>query len=171
MLKFSKKIDYGLMAINYMVSHSEDGNANTKQIAAQYNIPVELLAKILQRLAKKGLITSYNGPKGGYGLTKAPARISVADVIEAIEGPIRIADCFHLEGDQATGISRCLQMDRCNIRTPVDRIQASIVRLLEGMTMEQLNQSSEGGNPVEKLSSSFSLEKNRYTTEEEGVSL
>jgi Rrf2 family protein len=131
MLKLSKKIDYGLMAIHYMVSHDQESVANTKQIAEEYNIPVELLAKVLQKLAKKGLVVSQNGPKGGYALAKAPTLITVADVVEAIEGPIRIADCYK--------VYHCLQMDRCSIRSPIEKIQAGIIELLDGMTMAQIN--------------------------------
>ncbi len=139
MLKLSKKIDYGLMAIHYMVIHNSESVANTKQIAEEYNIPVELLAKVLQKLAKKGLIVSQNGPKGGYSLGKAPNRITVAEVVEAIEGPIRIADCYKMDG--------CLQMARCSIRTPIEKIQSSIIELLDKMTMAQINypESSQAG--------------------------
>ena len=142
MLKLSKKIDYGLIAMNYMVSHRREGSINVKRIAAEHNIPAELLAKVLQRLAKKGLVASHSGPKGGYALAKAPAHITVAEVVEAIEGPIRIADCY-MEATQEKGVSRCLQMDRCNIRTPVEQIQASIIQVLEGMTMAQIHYAPE----------------------------
>jgi Rrf2 family transcriptional regulator, cysteine metabolism repressor len=142
MLKLSKKIDYGLLAINYMASHQDEFVSNTKQIAEEFNIPVELLAKVLQRLAKKGLINSVNGPKGGYMLAKDPTNISVAEVVEAIEGPIRIADCYK--------VYHCLQIDRCSIRTPIERIQASIIELLGGMTLAQMNQTYEMEKPYSK---------------------
>lgn len=131
MLKLSKKIDYGLLAINYMASANHEPIANTKQIAEEYNIPVELLAKVLQRLAKKGLITSQNGPKGGYALAKSPTHITVADVVEAIEGPIRIVDCYR--------VYHCRQIDRCSIRSPIEKIQANIIQLLDSMTMAQMS--------------------------------
>lgn len=137
MLKLSKKIDYGLLAINYMATHEEHEITNTKQIAEEYNIPVELLAKVLQRLAKKGLVASQNGPKGGYALAKPPDNITVADVVEAIEGPIRIADCYKDD--------RCLQMGRCSIRSPIEKIQASIIRLLHGMTLAQIGHFNASG--------------------------
>ena len=139
MLKLSKKTDYGLLAINYMASHNHEEIMNTKQIAEEYNIPVELLAKVLQRLAKKGLVHSQNGPKGGYTLAKEPSSITVADVVEAIEGPIRIADCYK--------VYRCIQMDRCSIRSPIEKIQASIIRLLDSMTMAQISHTDEAQKP------------------------
>ncbi len=134
MLKLSKKTDYGLMAINYIASHQMNGHTvNTKEIATTYNIPVELLAKILQTLTKRGLITSLNGPKGGYVLTRDPSSISVAEVVMAIEGPIGIVDCYQSRD------SHCDQMEKCSIRDPVEKIQRRIIKLLDTMTLAEMN--------------------------------
>ena len=129
MIKFSKKIDYGLIAMHHMASMEPSRAVNTKEIAHQYNIPVELLAKVLQRLAKHGLIISQNGPKGGY---VSRQEVTVADVISAIEGPIGITECMH-EPDE-----HCQQQETCNIRTPLRFIQTSIVQMLESMTIEDM---------------------------------
>ena len=129
MMKLSKKTDYGLIAMQHMAAMEPSRAVNTKEIAHQYNIPVELLAKVLQRLAKHGLIVSQNGPKGGYVSRKA---VTIADVISAIEGPIGITDCMH-EPDEL-----CRQQVTCNIRTPLQFIQTSIVQLLGSMTIEDM---------------------------------
>ena len=133
MLKISKKTDYALMAIQYMASKGTDRVVNTKEIAEEYKIPVELLAKVLQKLGKKGLIASQNGPKGGYVLAKTPAAISVLSIIQAIEGQVGITECYHNEESQ------CVQMARCNIRTPIRNIQNSIYGLLDSMSIEDMN--------------------------------
>lgn len=130
MLRFTKRADYGLMAIHYIAFHQAKGAVNVKRIAKEYNIPLELLAKILQRLSKKGLIVSQNGPKGGYVLARVPERITVGEVVKALEGPVNIASCL-----QSTD---CPQLDRCNIRRPVRRIQESINRLLDTMTLVEM---------------------------------
>lgn len=130
MLRFTKRADYGLMAIHYIAFHQANGAVNVKRIAKEYNIPLELLAKILQRLSKKGLIVSQNGPKGGYVLARVPDRITVGEVVKALEGPVNIASCL-----QSTD---CPQLDRCNIRRPVRRIQESINRLLDTMTLVEM---------------------------------
>jgi Rrf2 family protein len=132
MLKLSKKTDYALMAIQYMASGDPDRVINTKEIAEEYSIPGELLAKVLQKLGKKGLIVSQNGPKGGYVLAKSPSDISVLSVIQAIEGHVGITECYHNEN------SHCLQMSRCNIRTPLRNIQNSIYALLDSMSIEDM---------------------------------
>jgi len=135
MLRFTKRADYGLMAIHYIAFHQEDGAVSAKRIAETFNIPHELLAKILQRLAKKGLIESQNGPKGGYILSETPGKITVGQVIRALEGPINIVNCLE-DLD-------CPQFSRCNLRRPVQRIQASISYLLDTMTLAELM-----GNPL-----------------------
>lgn len=133
MLKFSKKTDYALMAIQYMASKGTDRVVNTKEIAEEYKIPVELLAKVLQKLGKKGLIVSQNGPKGGYVLAKPPEAISVLSIIQAIEGLVGITECYHNED------SRCMQMAHCNIRNPIRNIQNSIYGLLDSMSIEDMS--------------------------------
>jgi len=136
MLKLSKKIDYALIAMHYIAFMESDQVVNTKAIAEKYHIPLELLAKILQKLAKKGLVISHNGPKGGYLLAKDPADISIGEVIQAIEGPIGIAECYH-DSDNF-----CSQKDHCNIRTPMGVIQMKIIDLLKGISIEQMHQES-----------------------------
>ena len=139
MLKFSKKADYALLALQYMASVQSSGElqrrvVNTKEIAEEHVMPVELLAKVLQTLARHQIIESHhNGPKGGYVLGREPKDISVAQVLEAIEGPLGITDCYH-EKDQ----SWCDQLERCNIRTPLLKIQDSIYKLLNSMSIEDM---------------------------------
>lgn len=130
MLRFTKRADYGLMAIHYIAYHQAEGAVRSKRIAEAFNIPHELLAKILQRLAKKGLIEAHAGPRGGYMLSQTPDKITVGQVIRALEGPINIVSCLE---DQD-----CPQISRCNLRRPVHKIQASISYLLDTMTLAEL---------------------------------
>jgi Rrf2 family protein len=131
MLRFTKRADYGLMAIHYIAIQEPLGSVSTRRIAEEFRIPPELLAKILQRLAKQGLITSQNGPKGGYVLARRAAAITVGEVIRALEGPIRIVECY--EDDAA-----CPQMERCNLRRPIQKLQAAIIQMLDSMTLSEL---------------------------------
>jgi Rrf2 family protein len=129
MLRLTKNTDYALMAINFMAGQEDAFVANTKTIAEMYHIPLELLAKILQRLAKSGIILSKSGPKGGYVLVKDAAQITIGEVIQAIEGPIRIVRCEDED---------CSQMERCTVRGPLIRIERKIVSFLESITVEQM---------------------------------
>jgi len=131
MLRFTKRADYGLMAIHYIASQSDEGAVSAKRIAEEFQIPPERLAKILQQLAKKHLIESHNGPKGGYVLARTPGEITVGQVVRALEGPLRIVSCM-VENDN------CAQFSRCNLRRPVQKIQVSISTLLDTMTLAEL---------------------------------
>ena len=143
MLRFTKRADYGLMAIHHIASQSEEGAVSAKRIAEEFNIPAELLAKILQRLAKKKLIVSHNGPKGGYVLARPQEEVTVGQVVRALEGPVRIVSCM-THND-------CPQFAKCNLRRPVQKIQASISYLLDTMTLAELT--AEPGVPVVELTS------------------
>jgi len=129
MLRFTKRADYGLMAIHYIAIHDE-GAVSAKRIAEEFSIPQELLAKILQRLAKQRLIVSQNGPKGGYVLSRRAAEISVGEVIRALEGPINIVSCLE--------DSACPQMERCSLRRPVKKLQVAITQMLDTMSLAEL---------------------------------
>src|SRR5437879_11805101 len=110
MLRFTKRADYGLMAIHYIATHDGLGAVSTKRIAEEFGIPPELLAKILQRLAKRRLIASHNGPKGGYVLSRHPSEITVGEVTRAMDQPINIVSCLNHAG--------CPPDTRCNLSRP-----------------------------------------------------
>jgi Rrf2 family protein len=130
MLRFTKRADYGLMAIHYIAISDGFGAVSAKRIAEEFAIPPELMAKILQRLAKQGLVVSTNGPKGGYALARRPTEITVGQVIRALEGPINIVSCLE--------DSDCPQMEKCNLRRPVHKIQAAISQVLDTMSLAEL---------------------------------
>ena len=130
MLRFTKRADYGLMAIHYIAVNDGFGAVSAKRIAEEFTIPPELMAKILQRLAKQRLIVSTNGPKGGYALARRPTEITVGQVIRALEGPINIVSCLE-DAD-------CPQMQKCNLRRPVQKIQAAISQVLDTMSLAEL---------------------------------
>ena len=144
MLKISKKADYALMALQH-IAVVQFGDVtpgrvvNTKEIAEEYNIPLELLAKVLQTLAKSALIESHNGPKGGYVLARRAHQITIAQILESIEGPLGITDCSHEKDGEF-----CMQRDNCQIRTPLLKVQDSIAQLLNNMTLQDMM----GGTPL-----------------------
>ena len=131
MLRFTKQVDYGLMAMQYVAAHQGDGAVGVKQIADEFRIPPELLAKVLQRLARGGLVVGQAGPRGGYRLRLSPSDITVGRVIRALEGPVAIVSCM-------AGHDDCPQTSRCNLRRPARKIQAAIADLLDTMTLDEL---------------------------------
>jgi Rrf2 family protein len=100
---------------------------------------VELLAKVLQALSKNGMIESHNGPKGGYLLARNASHITIAQILESIEGPLGLTDCSHEKDGEF-----CMQREHCNIRTPLLKVQDSIYQLLNSMTLQDMM----GGMPL-----------------------
>ena len=131
MLRLSKKADYALIAMKHLALRGPDGSASAREIAEQYDIPLELMAKVLQRLARRGLLTSHQGTRGGYHLSRDPERISVADVIQAIDGPVTVTAC-------SVEDERCDQYAKCNVRDPLWRVRARILTALGDCSIAEL---------------------------------
>jgi Rrf2 family protein len=131
MLRFSKQLDYGLMAMRYIAEHRDDATVGVKRIADEFGIPVELLAKVCQRLAKGGLLVGQSGPRGGYRLTRPPSVVTVGQVVRVLEGPLAMVSCMVDHGD-------CAQASRCTLRKPARKLQAAIAGLLDTMTLADL---------------------------------
>jgi len=103
MLKLTKKADYGLIALKHLAMrpHRGDagwGSASAKEIADTYGVPLPLLSKILQKLARAGFLRSEHGTNGGYRLARDPRLITALEVIRAIDGPIILTACFTEHG-------------------------------------------------------------------------
>jgi FeS assembly SUF system regulator len=133
MLRLSKKADYALMAMKHLAIKSEAGPSSTsaREIAEQYDIPIELMAKVLQRLARSGLLTSHQGTRGGYTLSRSTASISVADIIQAIDGPLTVTAC-------STDDEQCEQFEKCNVRDPLWRIKDRILTALSTCSLAEI---------------------------------
>jgi Rrf2 family protein len=130
-LRLSKKADYGLIALSYMAAPGQRAVVSTREMAEQHDIPVELLAKVLQRLARRGVLTSVQGINGGYRLARDPQAISVADVVEAIDGPFTLTAC-------SDTTDTCDQFAKCNIRDPLHRIRERIASALATCSVAEL---------------------------------
>jgi Rrf2 family protein len=106
-------------------------STSAREIAEQYDIPIELMAKVLQRLVRTGLLVSTQGTRGGYTLSRASTSISVADVIQAIDGPFTVTACSTENAD-------CEQYSKCNIRDPLWQIRERIVAALGTVTLAEM---------------------------------
>jgi Rrf2 family protein len=129
MFRLSKRADYGLIALKHLALHDEHAYS-APEIARTYNIPSELMAKVLQRLVRKGLLLSQAGPTGGYALARGPDSITVIDVIEAVDGPVLLTPCEAADD--------CEQLQVCSIRDPLRAIKEKVVGVLEETTIYEL---------------------------------
>lgn len=131
MLRLSKKADYALLAMRHLAAHPGYEAVSARELAEAYDIPAELLAKVLQQLVRAGLLDSHQGIRGGYGLARVAATISVADVIQAIDGPLTVTACSEVDHS-------CDQYAKCNIRDPLWRIKDRIVSALAASSVADL---------------------------------
>jgi len=131
MLRLGKKADYGLIALRHLAAQPPRASSSAKEIARTYGMPPELVAKVLQRLAKIGLLASQHGTNGGYALAKDPAQINAFEVIRALEGPLFITSCV-------TDRSECHQMTKCTVREPLRKVNDAIVTALRQLTLASL---------------------------------
>ena len=136
MLKLTKKADYALMAMKHLAEHADEGACSAKDVADSYGIPLEALAKILQRLVKAGLLHSQHGMNGGYTLAREGRTISAFEVIQAIEGPLFITSCVTVRGE-------CDQTDRCTIREPLRKVNESIEAVLKRIKISHMTEELE----------------------------
>jgi Rrf2 family protein len=134
MLKLTKKADYGLIAVRHLAEHADLGACSAKDLAEMYGIPQEALAKILQRLARARLLTSQHGTNGGYVLARDPRKISVLEVIQAIEGPLFQSSCKSVKG--------CSTSSKCTVREPLQKVGRVIEAVLGNLSVWELRESS-----------------------------
>ncbi len=133
MLKLSKKADYGLIAMSHLAEHSGRGAFSAKDLSDAYEMPQEVLAKILQRLVKARLLVSKFGTDGGYVLARDPRRISAFEVIQAIDGPMSMTSCVTVRG--------CARKKSCTVREPLAKVSRSIAAVLDRVTLWDMVQS------------------------------
>lgn len=131
MMKLSKKADYGLIALKHLAMHGGRGSCSAGDIAEIYKMSTPLMAKVLQKLAKVGLVAARHGSSGGYTLGRDASLISALDVIKAIDGPLFITSCMTSHG-------ACDVTTTCSIREPLRRVNDSILEVLGKVTISQM---------------------------------
>ncbi len=131
MLKLSKKVEYGILATQYIATKNGE-TVSAKEIAERMELSFDFLSKTLQALMKNGIISSQQGIHGGYKLSKSPDQISLTDIIHSLEERITIVNCLS-PGDES-----CDKMDNCTLRNPFHVIQLKIDDLFTEMTIQHL---------------------------------
>lgn len=134
MLRLPKKIEYAILAMQYIASHS-DKIVSAKELSEELNLAYEFLSKTLQSMIKSGLVMSQQGVRGGYSLTKSPEETSLSDVITALSERTSIVSCFSLEEE-----SSCKRSTNCALQFPMKQIQSDIDTIFSNTTIADLNQ-------------------------------
>ena len=132
MLNITRKVEYALIALRHMQSKSDTALTSANDIAKQYGIPKQLLAKALQQMARHNIVEATQGANGGYKVATNLDQISLKDFFEKLEGPLGMMDCY-FESD-------CLQMTNCNIKIPIQRINNNLRDMFSQMTLQEVTQ-------------------------------
>ena len=130
-MEISRRTDYGIRLILDLAGLPDGKRASTQEIAERQSIPAPFLAKIISQLSLSGLVTTYRGAGGGVKLARPASEISLLEVIEALEGPIRLNRCL-------MGASYCPQEGKCPVHDIWARAQAELARSLGETTFDQL---------------------------------
>ena len=133
-MRLTKRSEYGIIAMKYIASMENGEACSARFIAEYFNLPQEILAKIMQKLVKKGLIRSQKGKHGGYRLTHRPDQITLGDIIMAVEESLNVVDCSTEKG------LKCEQMGLCNIENPMKRIQRDLSNYFNSITLVDLQE-------------------------------
>jgi Rrf2 family protein len=129
MLRLSKRVEYGLIALQQLAKRGTVLTA--REIADENGISYDLLAKIMQDLKRDGMIYSHQGVRGGYGLMLAPQQISVTRVVDALEEENSITEC--------TSETECCSREAvCTIKGPMHKLQEQVEQVLNSVTIAQL---------------------------------
>ncbi len=134
MFRMTKQTDYGIVLLTRFAA-SPTGEVHTaRDLAEETALPLPMVSKILKVLGRYGLLLSHRGVKGGYSLARNPDRISMIDIVAALEGPVAITECS-LERPGA-----CTQETLCPVRTNWQRINQVIRDALAGLTLAEMTQ-------------------------------
>lgn len=133
MISITKHSDYAIVMLAHLAK-KPDALVSAKEISEGSKLPYPTVSKLLKLLVKSELLSSIQGSHGGYRLKKNPIDISVASVIEAIEGPISMTECA--TGDHG----KCKTQDSCSIQPHWMTINGVIKKSLENLAISTLSQ-------------------------------
>ena len=133
-MKFGVGVDYCLKALITLAERYSTGQPQrVEEIAAVQNIPENYLRRLLIELKRGGLVLSQKGPSGGYMLARHPSKITMAEVVQIIEGDYVPVECLE-DGSNAL----CQRADNCAMRDVWNEVRDSVNAILGGVTLQSL---------------------------------
>ncbi|MEM9085656.1 MAG: SUF system Fe-S cluster assembly regulator [Pseudomonadota bacterium] len=130
-MRLSNLADYAVITMSQAATHCGDGRVSAAELASETGLPVPTVQKLVSKLTAAGLLRSVRGAKGGLQLGRPAAAISVADIVEAVEGPIALTACIE-------DASCCDYEAGCRIKPHWPMINEALRDALAGITLETL---------------------------------
>jgi len=137
MLALTKKTGYAIVALSYLDQLPPDRLTSAREIAERFELPVALMMNVLKELSGRGYVESVRGAHGGYRLGRDLNEVNLVELVEALEGPIRLAECI---GGRAGNDRVCQQVDTCPVADPVHRLHRKLVDFLRTLTLGDILQ-------------------------------
>lgn len=135
MIRLTRMTDYSIVLMTYCARHPERPIHTTRDLSSEARLPLPTVGKILKLLARKGLMQSHRGVKGGYGLARRPEKITLFEVVSAMEGPVALTECT----DQ--GHDNCDLRKVCPVSCHWQLINDAVRRALEAITLADMTKS------------------------------
>lgn len=134
MLTLTRRVEYALIALAHLARDMERV-FSAREIAEKYSISLPLLMNVLKELQHGGFVYSTRGPRGGYRLTRVSSAMTLADIIESIEAPVRVIRCAEpsLGGEPA-----CELAGSCPVQAPLRRLHDRLRDFLKSVTIADL---------------------------------
>jgi Rrf2 family iron-sulfur cluster assembly transcriptional regulator len=139
---FSRQCEYALQAVLYLALQPEGKKCSIKELSKRLKLPYHFLAKILQQLSRKGLLTSLKGPTGGFGLAIPAEHITLFHIVEAIDGPSLFNNCV-------LGLPECGGKHPCPVHDRWGELREQIYAMLVRKSIAQL--AGKGQRPEHRL--------------------
>lgn len=130
MIRMSKLTDYAIVLLAHLARAT--GTLTAQDLAARSKVPLPTVSKLFKELAKAGLVTSHRGRHGGYGLARPADQISVAQIVEALEGPIALTEC------STPGPQTCVIEATCPAKASWDPVSRAIHGALSNLPLSAI---------------------------------
>ena len=135
MIRINRETDYAIGILTRM-ARDPKRRCTAPALAEARGLPLPVVGKILKTLVRGGILVSYRGAKGGYGLARTPESVSVAEIIAALEGPIALTECVE------DGVDACQYGDHCTVSTNWGHINRVVRQALEGISLADMSGSA-----------------------------
>jgi Rrf2 family protein len=132
MNKVNRKVEYALMAIQFMSNKFAGELSSVKEVCESTGAPFDATARVMQLLAQKGILKSEQGARGGYLLVQDLSKVNYYDFLETIVGPMAVAKCLGVDHGS------CELGSRCTIKAPLIRLNQRLIEFYQGITMRDL---------------------------------
>lgn len=132
MIRISRQTDYGVLLLGLFAKAPVGAVLSRRDLAEESGLASPMVAKVLKLLARGGILESERGIHGGYRLARLPERITLGDVIQALEGPVRVTDC------SPAGRGACAQERRCPVKSSWRRLSDAIRASLDRVTLAEM---------------------------------